>query len=75
MVVKHKIDKALSLRNLIFTKEVLDAIIIKLTTLDYGKQPILIIPNHTLPLWVKYYYEFKEAPKLITIYIKMKKNN
>ena len=74
MVVKHKIDKALSLRNLIFTKEVLDAIIIKLTTLEDDK-PILIIPNHTLQLWVKYYYEFKEAPKLIPIYIKMKKNN
>lgn len=74
MVVKHKIDKALSLRNLIFTKEVLDAIIIKLTTLDYD-EPILIIPNHTLPLWVKYYYGFKEAPMFIPIYIKMKKNN
>lgn len=71
MVVKHKIDKALSLRNLIFTKEVLDAIIIELTILD--DEPILIIPNHTLQLWVKYYYEFKKAPMLIPIYINMKK--
>lgn len=52
----------------------LDAIIIKLTTLDYN-EPILIILNHTLPLWVKYYYEFKKAPMLIPIYINMKKNN
>lgn len=72
MVVKHKIDKALSLRNLIFTKEVLDAIIIELID---DNEPIVIIPNHTLPLWVKYYYKFKTAPMPITMYIKMKKNN
>ena len=72
MVVKHKIDKALSLRSIIFTKEVLDAIIIELTTLDYN-EPIVIIPNHTLQLWVKYYYKFKKAPMRILIYIKMKK--